>query len=79
VLFVGYSMTDINIRLLLHNLSRTREKSGYSNERPLSFAFLGSPNQVQQAILAQWGVTALWGEGDPETDLINFLENLRPQ
>jgi hypothetical protein len=79
VLFVGYSMTDINIRLLLHNLSRTWEKSGYSNERPSSFAFLGRPNPVQQAILAQWGVTALWGEGeDPESDLLKFLGSLQP-
>jgi hypothetical protein len=78
VLFVGYSMTDINIRLLLHHLSRTWQQSGYGNDRPSSFAFLGSPNPVQQAILAQWGVTALWGDSDdPETNLVQFLERLQ--
>jgi hypothetical protein len=80
VLFIGYSMTDINIRLLLHNLSRTWEKSGAGGERPASFAFLGAPNAVQAAILAQWGVTALWGKGEnPEGDLRDFLERLAPE
>lgn len=77
VLFVGYSMMDINIRLLLHRLARTWQKSGQVGDRPVSFAFLGRPNPMQEAILAQWGVTALWGEGDdPEADLIDFLESL---
>ncbi len=77
VLFIGYSMMDINIRLLLHRLARTWEKAGQVGDRPISFAFLGRPNPMQQAILAQWGVTALWGKGDdPATDLITFLESL---
>jgi hypothetical protein len=78
LLFIGYSMTDINIRLLLHNLSCTWARSGYGNDRPSSFAFLGRPNPIQEAILAQWGVTALWGATeDPEGNLIDFLESLQ--
>ncbi len=77
VLFIGYSMMDINIRLLLHRLTRTWQKSGQISERPTSFAFMGSPNPMQEAILAQWGVTALWGKGEsPEADLIEFLESV---
>jgi hypothetical protein len=77
VLFIGYSMVDINIRLLLHLSSRTWLKSGQFEDRPISYAFLGRPNPMQEAILAQWGVTVLWGKGgNPQADLIEFLEDL---
>jgi hypothetical protein len=80
VLFVGYSMTDMNIRLLLHNLSRTWQLSGCSNDRPPSFAFMATPNPMQEAILAQWGITALAGEGDTaEAALTGFLEALQAE
>jgi hypothetical protein len=78
VLFVGYSMSDMNIRLLLHRLWRTWRISGRERDRPPSFVLMGQPNLVQEAVLAQWGLTALSGEGDgPELALTNFLETLQ--
>jgi hypothetical protein len=78
VLFVGYSMTDMNIRLLLHNLWRTWQMSGYANDRPNSFVFMARPDPVQKAILGEWGITVLSGESDdPEQALTGFLEELK--
>src|SRR3954463_1180654 len=40
VLFIGYSMTDLNIRLLLHNLWHDWRVSGYEKHRPKSYVFM---------------------------------------
>jgi hypothetical protein len=56
VLFIGYSMSDPNIRLLLHSIWQTWEKSGHKDHRPPSFVFMPSSNPVQEAILAHWGL-----------------------
>jgi hypothetical protein len=78
VLFVGYSMTDLNIRLLLHKLWRTWQMSGFAKDRPKSFVFMARPDPMQKAILGEWGITALSGEtDDPEQALTGFLEQLK--
>jgi hypothetical protein len=78
VLFLGYSMSDMNIRLLLHWLWRTWEKSGYERDRPQSFIFMAHENDMQTAVLKQWGVVPLRGDvEDPEQALIGFLEELQ--
>lgn len=78
VLFIGYSMTDMNIRLLLHNLWRTWQASGYAKDRPKSFVFMARPNLMQKAVLEQWGITPLSGESDdPEEALTGFLAALK--
>jgi hypothetical protein len=77
VLFIGYSMTDMNIRLLLHNLWRTWHSSGYEKDRPRSFVFMAPILPVQEAILAEWGIHVLGGDGDnPERALADFLKAL---
>jgi hypothetical protein len=78
VLFIGYSMTDMNIRLLLHNLWRTWQTSGYERDRPKSFVFMANANPLQSAILEQWGITAISGEeDDPQEALTQFLIALK--
>jgi hypothetical protein len=77
VLFIGYSMSDLNIRLLLHNIWRTWHNSGYEKERPSSFAFMARPEPLQQAILQQWGIDVLTGDtDDPAQALEEFLHGL---
>jgi hypothetical protein len=77
VLFVGYSMTDLNIRLLLHNIRRTWKASGYERDRPKSFVFMAAHNPMQEAILGEWGIEVLHGKSDdPSKALTGFLQAL---
>lgn len=78
VLFVGYSMSDMNIRLLMHKLWRTWRLSGYEKDRPRSFVFMAIANPVQEAILTEWGMTVIRSPGrDPESGLADFLERIK--
>jgi hypothetical protein len=78
VLFVGYSMSDMNIRLLLHRLWETWNRSGYEKDRPRSFVFMPHPDPVQEAVLGRWGITVLSEQADtPEDALCGFLTKLK--
>ncbi len=77
ILFVGYSMSDLNIRLLLHKLWRMWRDSGREKDRPPSFVYAARPNAVRDAVLEQWGLGVLTNDEDgPEKGLIAFLERL---
>jgi hypothetical protein len=77
ILFIGYSMSDLNIRLLLHKLWRTWANSGRIKDRPPSFVFAARPDPVRDAVLGQWGITVLSSkERDPEKALVKFLDEL---
>jgi hypothetical protein len=77
ILFVGYSLSDMNIRLLLHRLWQTWHRSGYEKDRPPSFVFMASRNPIEEAVLERWGIKALVGENDdPQAALVDFLGNL---
>ena len=77
MLFIGYSLSDTNIRLLLHRLWQTWRRSGYEIDRPPSFVFTHRHNPVEDAILGRWGITMLVQENDdPEQALCAFLEEL---
>jgi hypothetical protein len=79
ILFIGYSMSDPNIRLLLHSIWQTWERSGHKDHRPPSFVFMPSSNPVQEATLAHWGITLLTPEsGSCRGDaLTTFLADIR--
>ncbi len=78
VLFIGYSLSDLNIRLLLHRLWQTWHRSGYEKERPRSFVFMPRHNLVEEAVLARWGVTMLTGETeDAQEAACSFLVKLK--
>ncbi|PDT39579.1 MULTISPECIES: SIR2 family NAD-dependent protein deacylase [Sinorhizobium] len=77
VLFIGYSVSDLNIRLLLHRIWSTWRGSGYERDRPRSYVFMYKPNPVQKAVLSHWGVTVLDGEGsNPQEALLAFIRAL---
>src|SRR3954453_16944206 len=79
ILFIGYSMSDPNIRLLLHNIWQTWERSGHKDHRPRSFVFMPSSNPLQEALLARWGITLLTpADGTCVDDaLVEFLADIR--
>ena len=78
ILFIGYSMRDMNIRLLLHRFWQTWHHSDYEKNRPQSFVFMINPNPVEEAVLSKWGITVLSEEADsPEQSLLKFLTKLK--
>jgi hypothetical protein len=64
--------------LLLHKLARIWRDSGYEKDRPSPFVFMPNRNDVQEAVLGQWGINLITGNReDPELALIGFLEELQ--
>jgi hypothetical protein len=77
ILFVGYSLSDINIRLLLHKLSKLWRSSEHPGARPRSFILIHRPNPVQEAIMRERGVTPIvTGAESPGEGLRAFLSEL---
>jgi len=80
ILFIGYSLTDINVRLLLYKMWKMWSDSGYQAEQPNSFVFLPKPDEIQNAVLENWGVHAITADvDDPNEALCVFLEELKRQ
>jgi hypothetical protein len=77
MLFVGYSLSDINVRYLLYKLYKLWTDSSFASARPRSYVFLSRPNPVQEAILARRGIQSIVSElDDPGAGLQGFLEKL---
>jgi SIR2-like domain len=77
ILFIGYSMTDLNIRFLLHRLWKTWEGSGYERDRPPSYVFMLRQNPVEEAVLEQWGLRVLTERDCPPGEALEtFLAKL---
>lgn len=74
VFFIGYSLSDINIRYMLFRLHRQWESSSYSEAKPKSFIFLARPNPVQERVLANRGIHPIVSDSDnPAVGLNDFL------
>ncbi|EME01057.1 MULTISPECIES: SIR2 family protein [Stutzerimonas stutzeri subgroup] len=77
VLFIGYSLSDTNIRLLFHKLSKIWNEYETLGVRPISYVFSHKPNPVQEEVLRQWGIRMIASEDDePGVALKNFLQQL---
>ncbi|MBE0597253.1 MAG: SIR2 family protein [Desulfuromonadales bacterium] len=77
VLFIGYSLSDINLRLLFYRLSQLWRRYG-TGEPPCSYLFSPRGNPVQKTVLAQWGITMVSPDKENAQDaLIDFLSSLR--
>jgi len=77
ILFVGYSLKDINIRLLLYKLKRTWDGTAYANKQPKSYIFMIRPDPVQEEVLAHRGITPIVSDSiDPDKALPEFFGKL---
>lgn len=77
ILFVGYSLSDINIRLMFYNLNRMWQDSALASVRPKSYLFTHRPNPVAQEVLSHWGIEMIVAdEDDPGEALKLFLQEL---
>lgn len=77
ILFIGYSLSDINIRLLIYKLDKIWKKSNNYSQRPDSYIFLPVPNPIQEEILFQRGIKTIVGcNVDKVKSTEEFLETL---
>ena len=77
VLFIGYSLADVNIRYLFYKLSQLWRSAEPSVPQPTSYVFSPSGNPVQEAVLAQWGIRMVALERKDATQaLVEFLEGV---
>ncbi|MBP6733735.1 MAG: SIR2 family protein [Chromatiaceae bacterium] len=75
VLFVGYSLSDINLRYLFYKLAKLWKAEKRSGVQPRSYFFTNRPNPVQEAILDQWGITVVVSDADdPQEALVSFMK-----
>ena len=77
ILFLGYSLRDINVRFLMYKLSRLWEASSVKPARPRSYMVLGRANPVQEAVLRRRGIEPIVTSGDDSgAGLEEFLSEL---
>ncbi len=77
ILFLGSSLTDINLRFLLYKLTKMWSPEQYAQDRPRSYFFMAKPNVVQERILKSRGIISIAAETeDPNTSLEQFLTEL---
>jgi hypothetical protein len=77
VLFIGYSLSDINIRYLVFKLQRLWESSSFNALRPKSYVFLRNSNPVQERVLRARGIEPIVSPSeDPGEGLKRFLSGL---
>lgn len=76
VLFIGYSLTDVNLRFLFYKLTKLWNTNKGSGVQPKSYVFTHKPNPIQETILNQWGIKMLISkESNPQKSLLEFLSN----
>lgn len=77
ILFIGYSLNDLNIRYLFYKLNKLWESSTYACIRPKSYIYLNRPNPIQEEVLRKRGIlTFVSKEDDIEEGLEKFLSEL---
>jgi hypothetical protein len=78
ILFVGYSLSDINVRYLFHKLSKIWRAVPDQTGRPSSHIFMMNPNPIEQAIFKRWGINPIVeATGHPTQGMRDFLLNLK--
>ncbi|MBT0668146.1 SIR2 family protein [Novosphingobium profundi] len=78
LLFLGYSVSDLNIRMLLYRLWQMWQESGRERDRPPSYVFSPKQDPVQRMVLSQWGIRVLHERAEHPSDAtLKFLRRLR--
>jgi hypothetical protein len=77
VLFVGYSMSDPNVRLMLYRLWRQWRRSGREGNRPGAWVLLPGVGPIGRAVHASWAIDVIeWDCEGPAEALPGFLTEL---
>lgn len=76
LLFIGYSLEDVNMRFLIYKLNKIW--SEYKEYRPKSFIFLTKPNEIEETVLKERGIISLVSDNDDSgKGLLDFLSSLQ--
>lgn len=79
ILFIGYSLSDINMRFLLYKLDQLWKGSNHLGQRPKSYIFLAHPDPIQEKIFQKRGIIPIVGSDTNEgKNLSQFLEKIKP-
>jgi len=77
LLFIGYSLHDINTRFLLFRLQELWKNSAFTEQRPKSYIFMAEPNEAQEIVLRSRGIEPILAEDDdPGQATADFLRRL---
>ena len=78
LLFIGYSLSDVNIRYMLYKLHKLREQVTRSGKRaPSAYLTTFGTGDIQRTLLARWDVSIIDLDPlDKSTSLDEFLEAL---
>lgn len=77
ILFVGYSLSDPNIRYLLYRLGQLWEEHTEKKTRPRSYILMVERNAIQERLLRERGVEPIvWTADDPSEALGQFFSAL---
>ena len=80
LLFVGYSLHDINTRYLLYRLQELWENSPHAEQRPNSYIVMTEREEAQEIVLRSRGVLPITVAGnDPGRATTQFLRELLEQ
>ncbi|MDP9039470.1 MAG: SIR2 family protein [Acidobacteriota bacterium] len=77
ILFLGYSLHDLNTRYLLFRLQELWRQTPLHTQRPISYIFMLEPDPVQEIVLRSRGVEPIaWYGETPKNAAVCFLEAL---
>ncbi len=77
LLFIGYSLQDMNTRYLLFRLQELWANSNCEDQRPFSYVLMTRPQPAQETVLRSRGVQPLvWEDDDPGRATKQFLDKL---
>ncbi|MFW6027903.1 MAG: SIR2 family protein [bacterium] len=77
MLFIGYSLSDINLRYMFFRLNRLWHSTDSNHSMPRSYIFLTRPNEIQERVLRYRGVHPIVSDcDDPHDGLSRFLDGL---
>ena len=79
ILFIGYSLVDVNMRYLFHKLGKLWKDPKISGARKESFIFMTRPNPIEASIFERWGITPILDPQGDGSGLVDFLNSLRPK
>ena len=77
LLFIGYSLGDMNMRYLLYKLHHLWEASPQKSHRPKSYILMTRTNPIQEKILEARGIEPIiWRNDNAGVGLEEFLRHL---